>query len=216
MLLRDDRRQDQDQMLQVLDGIQGARAKDSKRLSDAVPELLEAHHVRHCLGRFKHPASPKVGPGSSAGIRRPGACGSQGRRRNLLTPAATKQRWRPCVGADRIGSATGSYWPRTQGGGGGKQKGRGLRSVASGLPVHAGGIFFAFCSARYADAAPRADAFGAGPKIWRSSAAPAFFQGPEGCYSLPKAPGFRRPGVQRPQRPRSSKGPSQQWQLGFG
>jgi len=75
--------------------------------------------------------------------------------------------------------------------------GRGLRSAPSGLPVHAGGIFFAFCSARYADAAPRADTFGAGRKIWRSSAAPAFFQGPEGCYSLPKlrfavAPGFPR------------------------
>jgi hypothetical protein len=94
MLLRDDRRQDQDQMLQVLDGIQRARAKDSKRLSDAVPELLEAHHVRHRLGRFKHPASPKVGPGSSAGSRRPGACGRQGRRRNLLTPAGPRSRAR--------------------------------------------------------------------------------------------------------------------------
>jgi hypothetical protein len=68
--------------------------------------------------------------------------------------------------------------------------------VASGPPVHSGGFFVAFCSARYADAAPQADAFGAGPKIWRSSAAPAFFQDPEGCYSLPKlpvsvAPGFK-------------------------
>ena len=35
------------------------------------------------------------------GGRRSEASRSQGRRRNLLTLAATKQRWRPCGGADR-------------------------------------------------------------------------------------------------------------------